>query len=131
MNGTLKRRDTKKQLRRLEPELLCVVMKYLQVSQRMHHAVLATSENEIERILSYLVDCHLRLDRSWPKSERWFDGLEAFVWKKSTQVLSGSCELWWGYLGNIAGAEVKGALLRNAKHGKAKEIDLSDCCRNG
>ncbi|HEY0765394.1 MAG TPA: hypothetical protein VGD61_23655 [Pyrinomonadaceae bacterium] len=103
----MKRRNTKKQLRRLEPELARVVTKYLHASQRVHHGVLATHENEIERILSYLVDCHLRLDRSWPNRERWFDGLETFVWKKSTPILSGKCELWWGHLANMAGAEVK------------------------
>jgi hypothetical protein len=103
----LKRRDTKKQIRRLELQLLPLAMKYLQASQRVHRGVLAEYESEIERILSYLVDCHLRLDRSWPRRERWFDGLEGFVWEKSPSTLSGKGELWWGYLADVAGAEVK------------------------
>jgi hypothetical protein len=73
----------------------------------VHRGIVAKYENEIERILSYLVDCHLRLDRSWPRRERWFDGLEEFVWETSSSVLSGRGELWWGYVANIAGAEVK------------------------
>lgn len=104
---SLKRRDTKKQIRRLELELLLVAMKYLHASQRVHRGVLATYENQIERTLYDLVNCHLRLDRSWPQHERWFDGLEDFVWEKSTSILSGRGELWWGYLANIAGALVK------------------------
>ena len=103
----LKRRDTKKQIRRLEHELLSLAMKYFRANQRVHPGVLETYENEIERILFYLLDCHLRLDRSWPQHERWFDGLEQFVWEKSTSILSGRGELWWGYLTNVAGAQVK------------------------
>lgn len=79
-------------------------MKYLHANQRVHRGVLATYENEIERVLYYVVDCHLRLDRSWPQHERWFDGLDEFVWEKSTSILSGTGELWWGYVANIAGA---------------------------
>jgi hypothetical protein len=103
----LKRRDVKKQIRRLELELLPLVMKYLEANQRVHPVVLAKYENEIERILYYLVEDHLRLDRSWPWRERWFDGLEEFVWEKSPSILSGSGELWWGYLANISGAQIK------------------------
>jgi hypothetical protein len=128
---TLKRRDTKKQIRRFELELLPLAMKYLRASQRVHRGVLAEYENEIERILSYLVDCHLRLDRSWPQRERWFDGLEEFVWEKSTSILSGRGELWWGYLANIAGAEVKEHCYVMLNTRRQKEVGLSDCCRSG
>ena len=103
----MKRRDTKKQIRRLEFEVLPWVIKYLKAGPRVHRDVLATYENEIERVLTSLIACHLRLDPSWPRRERWFDGLEQFVWEKSTSVLSGRGELWWGHLSNIAGAEVK------------------------
>ncbi|HZD95573.1 MAG TPA: hypothetical protein VE133_15020, partial [Candidatus Sulfotelmatobacter sp.] len=75
----MKRRDIKKQMRRLELELLPLAIEYLQANQRVHRGFLAEHENEIERILSYLVDCHLRLDPAWPQRERWFDGLEEFV----------------------------------------------------
>ena len=103
----MKLRDTKKQIRRLELELLPLAMKYLGASQRVDRHVLATYENEIEHLLTRLIACYLRLDRSWPRHERWFDGLEEFVWEKSTSILSGSGELWWGYVSNIASAEVK------------------------
>ena len=104
---TMKRRDIKKQIRRLEFEVLPWVIKFLKAGPRVHRDVLATYENEIERVLTSLIACHLRLDPSWPRHERWFDGLEQFVWEKSTPVLSGRGELWWGHLSNIAGAEVK------------------------
>lgn len=103
----MKRRDLKKQIRRLEIELLPLTIKYLRASERVHRGVLAEYENGIERRLYHLVDCYLRLDRSWPTHERWFDGLEEFVWEKSASTLSGSGELWWGYRNNISGAEVK------------------------
>jgi hypothetical protein len=117
----LKRRDIKKQIRRFELELVPLVLKYLQANQRVHRVVLAKYENEIESILFYLVDCHLRLDRSWPRSERWFDGLEEFVWEKSPSILSGRGELWWGYLANTAGAEIREpccVMLGTKKHKK-------------
>ncbi|HEX7333839.1 MAG TPA: hypothetical protein VF290_20215 [Pyrinomonadaceae bacterium] len=103
----MKRRDIKKQIRRLEFEVLPRVTKYLKASHRVHRDVLATYENEIEQVLTSLIACHLRLDPSWPRHERWFDGLEQFVWEKSTSTLSGRGELWWGHVSNIAGAEVK------------------------
>lgn len=103
----MKRRDTKKQIRRLEFEVLLPVIKYLKASQRVHRDVLATYENEIEQVLTALIACHLRLDHLWPSHERWLDGLEQFVWEKSTSILSGTGELWWGHISNIAGAEVK------------------------
>jgi len=72
LRTTLKRRNTKKQIRRLELELLPLVMKYLHANQRMHHDVSATYENQIEWILYSLVECHLRLDRSWPRENSRF-----------------------------------------------------------
>jgi hypothetical protein len=104
LRPTLKRRDIKKKIRRLELELLPLAMKYLHANERVHRGVLAGYENQIERLMYHVVDCHLRLDCSWPQHERWFDGLEAFVWEKSGSILSGKGELWWGYVANTAGA---------------------------
>ena len=118
----MKRRDTKKQIRRLEVELLPRVMKYLRASNRVHRDVLATYENEIEHSLTCLIACHLRLDPSWPSHERWFDGLEEFVWEKSTSILSGKGELWWGYLSNTAGAEMKEHCAVTLDTGKQKRL---------
>ena len=103
----MKRRDIKKQIRRLESEVLPRVLKYLKASERVHRDVRATYENEIEHHLTRLITCYLRLDRSRPLHERWFDGLDEFVWEKSTSILSGRGELWWGSLSNISGALVK------------------------
>lgn len=103
----LKRRDTKKQIRCLELELLTVAKKYLQSSKKAQQDFLSQYENQIEKNLYHLVAFHLRLDPSWPHSQRWLDGLEEFTWARSSSVLSGKGELWWGYCANIRGAEVK------------------------
>ena len=103
----MKRRDTKQEIHWLEKQLLPVVQRYLRAGEPAHSDVIHQYESQIEVKLYYLLGLYLRLDPSWPSQARWLDGFEDFVWARTATSLRGRCDLWWGHVANIAGAQVK------------------------
>jgi hypothetical protein len=103
----VKRRDTKREIAVLEKQFLPVVRSYLSAGERVHPDVICQYENRLEVKLYHLLNLYLRLDPSWLHHARWLDGLEAFVWSRTSIYLQGECELRWGHAADVTGALVR------------------------
>jgi hypothetical protein len=129
----MKRREVKKQIKRLEAQLVVPAQKYLAATRTVHKDVIYKHELRLEHYLMEILNLYLMLDPSWPHQERWLDGFDGDVgWEKTSDALRARDMLWWGHLRNIMGQQFaekfeakiwfskKGSLIYSIKFGDGK-----------
>ena len=103
----MKRRLTKKMIRKAERALATTIRDYLALPPEAEQG---SREEFIHRTLSVDIDIlvmwHLELAPSWPSNKRWVDGVSLrSVLLAEPVTLSGRGVLWWGLTRDIGGEQ--------------------------
>lgn len=104
----MKRRETKKAIRRAERRLAAAVREYLAARERVDEGLTYEAGRASCSVLASLLAWHLRLEPTWGSKGRWVDGLiNGLIRLPRPREISVRGEMVWGLLSDVGGAQWK------------------------
>jgi hypothetical protein len=117
----MKRRETKKGIRRTEKRLAAYVQDFLNANERGDDELTYKTGKYSCSILASLLAWYLRLNPSWNDKERWIDGLiNGHIHLQHSNELCVHGEMVWGLLHDVGGNQWKEPFSACVRVAKAK-----------